>query len=152
MDWTVADARAFVRTVHEGQADEIGRPVVEHLEAVRERVEQMGGEEVDQVAALLHHTVAEGAVSVAELGVLGVPYRAVTIVDALTRRPTETEDEQLHRVMETHGAVRVLRADLAHQLHPDQLLCVPADERERTLYRCCRILAELDKEPELTFR
>lgn len=152
MAWTVADARAFVRTVHEGQADRLGRSLVEHLDAVRERVEQMGGEDVDQVAALLHHSVGEGAVSVAEFGVLGVPERAVMIVDALTRRPTETEDEQLHRVMLTPGAVRVLRADMAHQLHPDQLQCVPAAERERTLHRCCRILAELDKEPELTFR
>ena len=152
MAWTVADARAFVRTVHDGQVDEAGRSLVEHLEAVRERVEQMGGEDVDLVAALLHHCVAEGAVPVSELGVLGVPDRAVTIVDALTRRPTETEDEQVHRVMDTPGAVRVLRADLAHQLHPDQLQCVPVAERERTLHRCCRILAELDKEPELTFR
>src|SRR6266540_422289 len=152
MGWTVADARAFVRTVHEGQVDTLGRSLVEHLEAVCERVEQMGGEEVEQVAALLDHAVAEGGVQVADFCLLGLPDRAIAIVDALTRRPTETEDEHRHRMMDTAGAVRVLRADLAHQLHPDQLECVPAAERERTLHRCCRILAELDKEPELTFR
>jgi (p)ppGpp synthase/HD superfamily hydrolase len=152
MGWTVADAHAFVRIVHEGHADHIGRPLVEHLDAVRLRVEQMGGAEVDQVAALLHHVVTEGAVPVTELTGLGLPARAIAIVDALTRRPAETETEQLERVMGTAGAVRVLRADLAHQLHPDQTACVSHEERERTLHRCCRILAELDKEPELTFR
>ena len=152
MAWTVADARAFVRTVHDGQVDGLGCALIEHLDAVCERVEQMGGEEVDRVAALLHHSVAEGSVPVSELGVLGVPARALTIVDALTRRSSETEDEQLHRVMDTPGAVRVLRADLAHHLHPDQLQRVPAAEREGALRRYCRILAELDKEPELTFR
>src|SRR5262249_34891791 len=101
MGWTVADAYAFVRIVHAGQVDHLGRPVVEHLDAVRERVEQMGGTEVDQIAALLHHVVAEGAVPVAELSVLRVPARAVAIVDALTQRPTETEDAQLRRVMDT---------------------------------------------------
>ena len=152
MAWTVADARAFASTVHEGQVDRLGRSLIDHLDAVRERVEQMGGAEVDQVAALLHHCAAEGSVPVGDLALLGVPERAVAIVAALTRRPAESEGEQLHRVMDTAGAVRVLRADLAHQLHPDQLLCVTAAERERTLHRCCRILAELDKEPELTFR
>src|SRR5215212_3307211 len=105
MAWTVADARVFVRIVHEGQADALGRSLVEHLEAVRERVEQMDGDAVEQVAALLHHSVADGAVSPAELGVMGVSDRAVSIVDALTRRPTETEREQVHRVMGTPGAV-----------------------------------------------
>jgi len=152
MGWTVADAHAFVRIVHEGHVDHIGRPLIDHLDAVRLRVEQMGGAEVDQVAALLHHVAAEGAVPVTELAGLGLPDRAIAIVDALTRRPAETETEQLDRVMGTAGAVRVLRADLAHQLHPDQTSCVSKEERERTLHRCCRILAELDKEPELTFR
>jgi (p)ppGpp synthase/HD superfamily hydrolase len=152
MGWTVADACAYIRALHEGQLDELGRPMTEHLEAVRERVEQMGGEPPDQIAALLHHAAAEGEVLTAELMDLGVPPRAVAIVDAMTRRPAESEAAQLHRVMDTPGAVRVLRADLAHQLHPDRLLCVPEAARERTLHRCCRILAELDKEPELTFQ
>jgi (p)ppGpp synthase/HD superfamily hydrolase len=152
MGWTVADARAYVWTVHDGQLDELGRPVTEHLEAVRERVEEMGGEPPDQVAALLHHVAARGEVRAAELMDLGVPRRAVAIIDAMTRRPAESEAAQLQRVMDTPGAVRVLRADLAHQLHPDQLLCVPEADRERTLHRCCRILDELDKEPELTFQ
>ena len=45
---------------------------------------------------------------VGDLTLLGVPERAVGIIDALTRRPAETEDEQVHRVMETPGAVRTL--------------------------------------------
>jgi (p)ppGpp synthase/HD superfamily hydrolase len=151
MDWTVAAARAFVRTVHEGQVDTLGQPLLSHLDAVRERVEQMGGVEVDQVAALLHHTVTDGAVTLAELALREVPVRALTIVAALTPRPGETEDDQVRRVMDTPGAVRVLRADLAHQLHPDQMSCASPRERERTLHRCCRVLAELDKELELTF-
>jgi predicted ThiF/HesA family dinucleotide-utilizing enzyme len=152
MAWTVADARAFAHAVHEGQADRHGRVLAEHLDAVRERVEQMGGEEVDQVAALLHHCASDGSVAIGDLGLLGVPERAVTIVDALTRRPGEPEREQIHRVMGTPGAVRVLRADLAYQLHPDQLRQVSPAERDRMLRRCCGILDELDKEPELTFR
>ncbi|MBI1758631.1 MAG: phosphohydrolase [Actinobacteria bacterium] len=151
MGWTVAEAESFVRFLHGGTVDDVGHRLVEHLEAVRERVEEMGGEEVDQVAALLHHIVEDGQVSPARLASLGVPSRATAIVDALTRRCGEAERDQLRRVMATPGAVRVLRADLAHQLHPDQLLRVPGDERERTLHRCCRILDELDKEPELTF-
>jgi (p)ppGpp synthase/HD superfamily hydrolase len=152
MGWTVAEADTFVRFLHDGAVDDAGRPLVDHLEAVRERVVEMGGEEVDQIAALLHHAVEGGRVSTIRLASLGVPGRAVAIVDAMTRRGGEAEPAQLRRVMATPGAVRVLRADLAHQLHPDQLRCVAADERERTLHRCCRILDELDKEPELTFR
>lgn len=152
MGWTVADARAYVRTLHDGQLDEFDRSLIEHLEAVRERVQQMGGEQPDQVAALLHHVVGDGGVLISELEDLGVPTRAVAIVDAMSRRSAEAEAAQLQRVMDTPGAVRVLRADLAHQLHPDQLLCVPEPIRERTLHRCCRILDELDKEPELTFQ
>lgn len=151
MDWTVAAARAFVRTVHEGRVDAFDQPLHQHLDAVRERVEQMGGEEVDQVAALLHHVVTDGTVTLAELALRGVPARGLAIVDALTTRAGETEDDQVRRVMQTPGAVRVLRADLAHQLHPDQLSCASPQEQARTLHRCCRVLAELDKELERTF-
>ncbi|HSV65170.1 MAG TPA: hypothetical protein VLJ59_04565 [Mycobacteriales bacterium] len=152
MDRTVTEVRAFVQNVHEGQADELGRPLMEHLEAVRERVAQMGGEDADQIAALLHHALSDGRVTAEQLAGFELPDRSRAIVDALTRRAEESEDDQLRRVMETPGAVRVLRADLAHQLHPDRLRCCSAAERELTLHRCCRILVELDKEPELTFR
>lgn len=151
MDWTVAAAYAFVRTVHGGQVDPLGQPLLTHLEAVRERVAQMGGEQVDEVAALLHHVVTDGAVTLAELALREVPARALAIVDALTPRAGESEDDQVRRVMGTPGAVRVLRADLAHQLHPDQMSCASPRQRERTLHRCCRVLAELDKDLELTF-
>ena len=150
MGWTVTDAQAFAQTAHQGRSDGHGQPVMEHLEAVRERVEQMGGDVTDQVAAILHH-VSEAGISPMQLELMGLQPRAVQIVDAMTLRPHETEDQQLRRVMDTPGAVRVLRADLAHQLHPDQLLCIDENERELTLGRCCHMLDVLNAEPELTF-
>lgn len=152
MGWTVAETDAFVRFVHDGTVDDAGHPLVDHVEAVRQRVASMGGAEVDQVAALLHHAVEAGRATIAGLTSMAVPPRAVSIVDAMTRRVGESEAEQLRRIKGTPGAVRVLRADLAHHLHPDQLLRIPPPERERTLHRCCRIIDELDQEPELTFR
>jgi len=98
---------------HEGQVDKTGRPFFEHCQRV---ALLMSGEEARTVAYL--HDVAEkgSGWTLDRLREEGFPPAIISAVDALTRRPEETDDEFVRRSASNPLALPVKQADLEDNL------------------------------------
>ncbi|MDK4734841.1 HD domain-containing protein [Rhizobium sp. CNPSo 3490] len=98
---------------HEGQVDKTGRPFFEHCQRVALLV---SGEEARTVAYL--HDVAEkgSGWTLDRLREEGFPPAIISAVDALTRRPEETDDEFVRRSASNPLALPVKQADLEDNL------------------------------------
>lgn len=98
---------------HEGQVDKTGRPFFEHCQRV---ALLMSGEEARTVAYL--HDVAEkgSGWTLDRLREEGFPPAIISAVDALTRRPEETDDEFVRRAASNPLALPVKQADLEDNL------------------------------------
>jgi len=98
---------------HEGQVDKTGRPFFEHCQRVALLV---SGDEARTVAYL--HDVAEkgSGWTLDRLREEGFPPAIISAVDALTRRPEETDDEFVRRAASNPLALPVKQADLEDNL------------------------------------
>jgi (p)ppGpp synthase/HD superfamily hydrolase len=98
---------------HEGQADKIGRPYFEHCQRVALVV---SGDEARTVA-FLHDVVEKGrGWTLDRLKEEGFPSPIIAAVDALTRRPDETDDDFVRRAGSNPLAPPVKQADLQDNL------------------------------------
>jgi hypothetical protein len=97
----------------------LGGPHVSHAR----RVAQLVGDTDDQhvvPVALLHDVVEKGAISMPDLLARTGDKRLVALVDLLTKRDDESEEEYLGRVVTDPVALSVKRADLLDkQFHDD---------------------------------
>jgi hypothetical protein len=107
----IAETRAFVRKAHDGQRDKIGRPYVEHVERVADRVavklgalrergvtiEPAQAQEI-VTAALLHDVIEDCGLVADDLLNLGCPDAVVDTVLTLTRRKGEAYPEFIERI------------------------------------------------------
>lgn len=122
-------AEALARHLHTDQADKLGRPYVEHLEAVVGILLRRWPDAPEEAvaAAWLHDAVEDTRHAGTDLGTLlnaGMPLEAVAIVDRLTRAPRETYNEYIKR-MSRFGAIWAIRiklADLEHNSDPARRL------------------------------
>ncbi|OWO94080.1 metal-dependent phosphohydrolase [Rhizobium esperanzae] len=98
---------------HEGQVDKTGRPFFEHCQRVALLV---SGDEARTVAYL--HDVAEkgSGWTLDRLREEGFPSAIISAVDALTRRPEESDDEFVRRATANPLALSVKQADLEDNL------------------------------------
>jgi hypothetical protein len=142
-DLEVADLLAAA--AHRGQVDKSGRPYVDHVRAVSKLTREAGGTPWQQLAGLLHDTVEDTVVSLAQLADLGVPPDVVAMVDALTRRPTESHEDYLDRLVETPSAVLVKRADIRNNLSPVRLARLDQQTQDRLRRKYAYALALLDR-------
>jgi hypothetical protein len=124
-----AQTRAFGIAVaaHDGQLDKTGRPYVEHPLRVRDRVQ---GESARTVA-LLHDVVEDSAWTLADLEVEGFAPHVVTAVDALTKRPGESLEDSMARVVGDDLARAVKCADLADNASLERLAALGILDRRR---------------------
>jgi hypothetical protein len=138
-------ADLLAAAAHRGQHDRSGRPCVEHVRAVSELVREAGGTVEQQVAGLLHDVVEDTVVSLGQLVDLGVVPEVVAMVDALSRRPSESYEDSLDRLVETPSAVLVKRADIRHDLSPARIARLDEPTRERLRRTYAYALALLDR-------
>lgn len=126
------DALVLADLLHEGQVDKAGAPYITHCRRVAQGV--AGRDDVAvSIAALLHDTVEDGRATAADLLAVGVPARAVALVEILTKRPGVAYDAYLERVKADPDAVLIKRADLADNMNPDRLAKLPADMAAKLL-------------------
>ena len=90
----------------------LGGLQIEHARRVAERVRPIGGDRT-VAAALLHDVVEKGQSSLADLLAVVRDVRVVHLVDILTRRRGESEEEYLARCAADPVALAIKRADLA---------------------------------------
>ncbi|GAA2754880.1 HD domain-containing protein [Actinopolymorpha rutila] len=138
-------AQQLVAVVHHDRFDPSGRPAVEHTRAVARLTRDGGGTPEQQLAALLHDCVEDTELSLAQLIDLGVPSDVVDMVDALTRRPGESYEDHLDRLVETPPAILVKRADIRHNLSAARLARLDESAQEAVRRRYAYALALLDR-------
>lgn len=145
---TLEAADRLAEERHKGQVDKAGGPYVEHPRAVARITAAWGGSLEQQLAALLHDIVEDTDCTLEDLRRLGVPEPVLVLVDALSRRPGESLEDYLGRVVRVPGAVLVKRADLAHNSDPDRLARLAPKERARLERKYARVRQILDEAAE----
>lgn len=107
------EADALARTAHMGQVDKIGVPYIDHVRAVAQGLTSFDREV--QIAGLLHDVVEDTDWTLERLLRAGVPVRSVRIVDAVTKRPGMTREQQIEQVVAAgYDAILVKISDNAH--------------------------------------
>jgi (p)ppGpp synthase/HD superfamily hydrolase len=144
MSRTPADALALATAAHAGQVDKAGRPYLEHVVAVADRLTGHGDHAV--MAGLLHDVVEDTAVTLDELRTLGYPEDVVSAVDAVSRRSDETYNDLVRRAAADPLGRLVKIADNAHNSDPARLaeLDPATAERLRRKYAKARQILGVD--------
>ncbi|MFF4410528.1 HD domain-containing protein [Streptomyces sp. NPDC001262] len=135
---SVREVEALVHDAHTGQVDKIGVPYVEHVRAVAAGLAPFGDELV--MAGLLHDVIEDTDWTAERLRAVGVPSRAVQIVEAVTNETGLTYAEKIRRITGDAQATLVKIADNAHNSRPERAARLPREKRERLAakYRAAR--------------
>jgi (p)ppGpp synthase/HD superfamily hydrolase len=141
--FNVAAAITLAQRAHDGQLDKAGRPYIQHPLRVMRRVSGESG----QMAAVLHDVVEDTEVSLQDLRDAGCPEDVVVAVDALTKRPGETLEASLARVVANPLARVVKLADIADNTDPERTVLLPNDVRARLAEKYRRSLRALGSPP-----
>lgn len=115
------EAYRLASRLHAGQVDKAGRPYIEHLARVFVRVQALGGDSIQQIAALLHDAIEDGRATAEQLKWAGVPTAAVDLVVVLSKKKEESYADYLKRVKAAPRAILVKWADLADNGDPSRL-------------------------------
>ncbi|HRD53727.1 MAG TPA: phosphohydrolase [Flavobacteriales bacterium] len=120
MDHLLETAIRLAAKVHKGQTDRFGKPYILHVM----RVMMRGHEFDEQVLGALHDVLERSDLTIADLEKKGFQPRVLKALEAITRRPDETYEQYIDRVVEDSLAIRVKINDLADKmdlLHVEQL-------------------------------
>ncbi|PPS89475.1 HD domain-containing protein [Streptomyces sp. MH60] len=129
MELTVIQTYRLARDAHAGQADKIGVPYIEHVEAVAEGLAPFG-KDLER-AGLLHDIIEDTDWTAEALVKAGVPEHVVRIVEAVTNQPGVPYEEKIRRITKQRSAALVKVADNAHNSRPDRAAQLPEDKRQR---------------------
>jgi len=112
---------------HEGGKDRYGSPYILHPFRVMARVCSLA----EKVAALLHDTVEDSALTIDDLRREGLPDEVVEGIDCLTKRGNEPYELYIGRVMTNPLAVKVKIADLEDNMDLRRIPVIGDEEVER---------------------
>ena len=104
----LARAVAIAAIAHQDQRDKAGAPYILHPVRLMMRGQTIN----EQIVAVLHDVVEDSDWTLDQLTAEGFPPEIITALDCLTRRPEETYDQFLDRVLTNALATRVKRYDL----------------------------------------
>lgn len=125
------EAELIASDAHRGQTDKNGVPYIEHALAVAAGLRDFPLEV--QVAGVLHDVVEDTGWSLEDLLVAGVTKVSLRLIDAVTKVPGSSKEEQIHRVITVGGysACLVKISDNAHNSLPDRLKHLDGETRKR---------------------
>ncbi len=86
---------------------------------------------LQQIVAVLHDVVEDSEWTLAQLAAEGFPAAAITALDCLTRRPEESYDEFIDRVLTDPLATQVKRYDLEDNMTLTRLSALTDRDLER---------------------
>jgi len=153
---TIEDTKALIARAHAKQTDKAGKPYVEHLMRVYQRLKQkrasipddlLTSEEWEQVlhAGLLHDILEDTPYTTDDLRAFGYSDAVIRRVETVTRRESErlTYQEKIHKIAGTRdiGAILIKLADNEDNSDPQrvralsdtQALVQRYEESKRTL-------------------
>lgn len=126
---------------HEGQTDKMGEPYITHPLTV---MLSMHYADVDgRIVAVLHDVPEDTAVTLAMLAGW-LPEYLVAAIDAMTKRKGEELETYWGRVKANPIALRVKRADIAHNTSPERLQRLDNHTEERLKKKYRKALAFLN--------
>jgi hypothetical protein len=138
----VALAEQLATRWHAGQTDKLGEPYIGHPRRVAARLTTPD----EKIVALLHDVLEDTEATRDDLHAAGFGAAIVEAVDALTRRPDETEHDYLTRVCSSPLAVTVKWADIADNRDPQRIARLPDPAmRHRLTQKYDRALGLLDR-------
>ena len=124
---TLERAIALAATAHEGQRDKAGAPYILHALRVMLRLET----NEERIAGVLHDVVEDCGWTIGQLRAQGFPEAALSAIDSVTRRDTETYEEFVFRAKADPIGRRVKLADLADNSDLSRLAEVTDRDRAR---------------------
>jgi (p)ppGpp synthase/HD superfamily hydrolase len=112
-------ASELAKAAHAGQIDRAGRPYFDHVAAVRDALAEYGEEA--QIAGVLHDALEDTSLTADDLRSAGVSERAITAIEAVSRREDETYMDMIRRAAADPLGRLVKLADNAHNSREDRL-------------------------------
>ena len=141
---SVPDADALAQLAHGDDRNHSGVLFIEHVRSVATRM-QHDPDPYAVLAALLHDTVEKSSMTWDDLRAAGADDRLVALVDALTERDDEPEEEYLGRAAADPLTLRIKRADISDKLDLDGLTVLSEEARRAMEDRARRRLALLEE-------
>ncbi len=127
---TLEDAIALAMKAHLGQKDRVGEPYILHPLRVMFRL-GWDAPEAARIAAVLHDVVEDTAIQLRDLRRLGYSEEVLAAVELLSRRPDDSYEQFIERVLPNSIARKVKRADLEDNMELRRLPTVTAKDLER---------------------
>ncbi len=127
---TLEDAIALAMEAHLGQKDRVGEPYILHPLRVMFRL-GWDAPEAARIAAVLHDVVEDTATQLRDLRRLGYSEEVLAAVKLLSRRPDDSYEQFIERVLPNSIARRVKRADLEDNMELRRLPTVTAKDLKR---------------------
>ncbi len=127
---TLEDAIALAMKAHLGQKDRVGEPYILHPLRVMFRL-GWDAPEAARIAAVLHDVVEDTAIQLRDLRRLGYSEEVLAAVELLSRRPEDSYEQFIERVLPNSTARKVKRADLEDNMELRRLPIVTAKDLER---------------------
>jgi (p)ppGpp synthase/HD superfamily hydrolase len=127
---TLEDAIALAVNAHRGQKDKYDAPYILHPLRVMFRL-GWDAPEAARMAAVLHDVIEDTKINVDELRRRGYSEEVVVAVELLSRRPGDSYEQLIERVLPNPIARRVKRADLEDNMEVRRIPAVTAKDLER---------------------
>ncbi|GLW93694.1 HD domain-containing protein [Actinokineospora globicatena] len=129
--FTLDDAIRIARAAHGDQLDKSGKPYIEHPLRV------MAGVATDheRMTAVLHDVVEDTTITLTDLAEAGCPAEVVAAVDAISKRPGESQSDYLGRVVANPIARAVKHVDIADNSSPDRLAQLDQATQDRLRHK-----------------
>lgn len=142
---TLDDAIRLAKFIHHKQVDKLGEPYFGHVYRVYRNVAAQGASIDVQIAAVLHDSTEDSKFTPQMLLDIGVPEAAVNMVRLVDRGASKleydeqrkagnitcTKDEFYYSAIRLHpGALTVKLADIADNLQPWRLSCLPQSKQD----------------------
>jgi (p)ppGpp synthase/HD superfamily hydrolase len=127
---TLEDAIALAVEAHRGQKDKVGEPYILHPLRVMFRL-GWDAPEAARMAAVLHDVVEDTKVKLPDLRRLGYSEEVLAAVELLSRRPEDSYEQFIERVLPNPVARRVKRADLEDNMEIRRIAEVTPKDAER---------------------
>jgi len=143
----LARAVAIAAIAHQDQRDKAGAPYILHPIRLMMRGQTIN----EQIVAVLHDVVEDSDWTLDQLAAEGFPPKIITALDCLTRRPEETYDQFLDRVLTNSLAIHVKLYDLEDNMtltRLDQLSDKDLQRLQRYHQAHQRVMNQIHKELE----
>ena len=127
---TLEDAIALAVEAHRGQKDRVGQPYILHPLRVMFRL-SWDAPEAARIAAVLHDVVEDTSYTLQDLKQRGYSDEVLAAVDLLSRRPQDSYEQFIERILPNPIARMVKRADLEDNMELRRVPAVTAKDLER---------------------